>query len=244
MKPFLNYPGGKDGHGTLQNIINLIPELDHYFELFLGGGAIFRGLETAKKTTLNDIDPAVYHAWHEVKDHYQPFNLYNLNAIDCIIAKDIAGHKLDLPGNFIFLDLPYRFIVPKNQQPIYNYELNDLEHRVCLDALTTYKFAKIMICHYPDHLYNELLSGWHTHDYKSMTRAGMANERLYMNYAKPERLHDYRYIGCDFTYRQQLKRMRVNIINKLSRLDPVLRNAMLSDITKHFSTMQDLIDQT
>lgn len=242
MKPFLNYPGGKDGNGTIQNIVNLVPEHEHYFELFLGNGAVFRGMNQANRSTLNDLDRNVIDAWIEANLDFQPFDLYQYNAIHCIANKQIWQHDLDQPGNFIFLDPPYRFGSRKTKGKIYNCEMSDSDHSELLFALTNYTQAKIMICHYPDTMYDNYLHGWHKHDYKSMTRAGMADERLYMNYAKPERLHDYRYIGADFTNRQQLKRIRENMINKLSRLDPVLRNCILSDISQHFLTMSDQSD--
>ena len=36
------YPGGKNGAGVYQTLINLIPPHDTYIETYLGGGAIMR----------------------------------------------------------------------------------------------------------------------------------------------------------------------------------------------------------
>jgi hypothetical protein len=91
-----------------------------------------------------------------------------------------------------------------------------------------------MISHYPCELYDNELAGWIWHDYKSMTRHGLADERIYMNYPTPTVLHDYSYIGTNFTKRQTLKRSKTNILNKLDRLDPLLRNAVLAEINEHY----------
>lgn len=51
------YPGGKNGYGMYQKIINQIPRHDKYIELFLGSGSILRHKRPAQQNTGVDIDP-------------------------------------------------------------------------------------------------------------------------------------------------------------------------------------------
>jgi DNA adenine methylase len=51
----MSYPGGKNGAGVYQKIINLMPPHDRYFEPFLGGGAILRLKRPARENVACDL---------------------------------------------------------------------------------------------------------------------------------------------------------------------------------------------
>ena len=58
MLAIMVYPGGKNGAGVYQTIINLMPPHDVYIEPFLGGGAIMRQKRPALLNIGVDLDPS------------------------------------------------------------------------------------------------------------------------------------------------------------------------------------------
>lgn len=146
-----------------------------------------------------------------------------------VIAKNI-----DTPATFIYLDPPYLIESRKSKVPVYKYEMTRIDHELLLAAALKLKHARVMISAYPNGLYDELLTGWHTVDFYSNIRNGMALERLYMNYEIGDRLHDYSYIGSTFREREKHTRIKNNMLEKLQRIDPRLRNSILTDLAKYF----------
>lgn len=64
-----------------------------------------------------------------------------------------------------------------------------------------------------------------------MTRSGQqAREWIWMNYPQPNRLHDYNFLGKDFTDRQRIKRKAARFRDKILRMDPLERAAILAAI--------------
>ena len=54
----MSYPGGKNGSGVHQRIINLIPPHRVYIEGCVGSGAILRTKRPASASYAIDLDPA------------------------------------------------------------------------------------------------------------------------------------------------------------------------------------------
>jgi hypothetical protein len=54
----MSYPGGKNGSGVYQTLINLMPPHDVYIEPFLGGAAIMRLKRPARLNIGIDLDSA------------------------------------------------------------------------------------------------------------------------------------------------------------------------------------------
>jgi hypothetical protein len=63
----MTYPGGKNGAGTYQKIINRMPPHDCYIEPFLGGGAILRLKRPALLNIGVDLDRNVISQWWEAE---------------------------------------------------------------------------------------------------------------------------------------------------------------------------------
>ncbi len=59
----MSYPGGKNGAGAYQRLINQMPPHNTYIEPFLGGGAIMRNKLPAKQNVGVEIDEKVFHSW-------------------------------------------------------------------------------------------------------------------------------------------------------------------------------------
>lgn len=58
------YPGGKNGAGVYQTIINQLPPHDTYIEPFLGSGAVLRMKKPARASIAIDADADVVRIVH------------------------------------------------------------------------------------------------------------------------------------------------------------------------------------
>ena len=212
------YPGGKEGAGTFQRIINQIPPHDVYIEPFLGGGAILRHKRPAGSSIGIDIDADV-------------INRFLVGTVPGAIAIcDDAISWLESyawQGNeFVYADPPYvRSTCLSDCR--YRFDLSEKDHRRLLNVLLRLP-CPVMISGYMSSLYACILSGWETDHFKVVTRGGtIAEEWLWMNYAAPQALHDYGGLGKDFTDRQRIKRKIARWKRKLSALPMLEREAML-----------------
>lgn len=228
VKAYQNYFGGKNSNGTYQTIINKIPPHQTYMSLFLGNCAVTRYIEPAKNNLLNDIDKDVYSKWFALllPENYL---LTNTDAL-ALIKKYLIDGQYDRADTFIYLDPPYILKSRKSQVKVYTHEMTDQQHIDLLRLVKQIKFAKVMISHYPNDLYDTELRGWQTHDFYSIIRNGVALERLYMNYEQDGRLHDYRFLGDGFRERERNNRKINNMVAKVNRLDPLLKEAVLKKL--------------
>jgi DNA adenine methylase len=222
-----NYNGGKNGNGTYQQIINLIPPHRYYVEPFVGSGAIYRRKLPAVTTVLNDKDPRISKMWADQK--IEQVIVYNKCALQ--ILSSITNKHRDA---FVYIDPPYLFSTRISQKPLYDHEAGDADFHTKLLKLAAVSPAKVMISGYENDLYNDLLPGWHKHTFRSMTRKGMATETLWMNYKKPVILHDDRYLGDNFRRREKIKIKREGWMNRFRILSPEVRMSILTHINREF----------
>ena len=83
-----------------------------------------------------------------------------------------------------------------------------------------------------------MLKLWNSYDFQSMTRTGLRTETIFYNYDITSQLHDYSFIGNDFREREHYSRIRRNISKKFAVMDPLLRNAILDDLShSNFQTV-------
>ena len=220
------YNGGKGGAGTYQTIINEIPPIDTFIEVFAGGAAVAHNLKPPGSIVINDIDAGVIDQYIYAR---YPAILTNMDYKTCIDKHAYACSKC-----LVYADPPYLFETRKSQRTLYNYEWDVQDHIAFLDYARSMKCLCI-ISHYPCKRYDETLAGWRTVDFKSMTRNGLADERLYCNYSQPQKLHDYRYLGEDFTDRQRIKRKIQRVKTKLAMLQPLERAAFIAAVIEENS---------
>ena len=238
------YPGGKNANGTYQVIINQITPHTRYIELCLGSGAILRnkrpsefmdlGIEINEDIIKKQFPEAEAIPYYSSKDRrYEVKNKENecLYQIKCCDAIQYLENEQINKSTFIYADPPYPKSSRKDPKDIYDYEMTDEQHRKLLKLLMALP-ANIAISTYKNELYTSMLqpAGWRLLEFDTMTRGGHATEQLWMNYPEPTELHDYRYLGKNFTDRQRIHRKIYRHVRKLQELPILERNAIITYI--------------
>lgn len=229
------YPGGKNGAGVFQTIINQIPPHDLYIEAFAGSAAVFRNKRPAASSIVIDADAAACLALTSTIGG-------NAGAgsplVICADARSVIG-DLAVAGvlnyrTFIYCDPPYVRSTRRSPAAIYRCEMSDTDHVSLLSLLRDVP-AQIMLSGYRSAYYDSMLWDWRRIDFKAMTRAGPAIESLWMNYPEPVRLADYSHLGSTFRERQDLKRQRERWRARLARM-PVLKRQALLEAVRELET--------
>lgn len=224
-----NYPGAKGNSGIQQFLINNIPFHLRFFELFAGTAKLFYTKKEAKASLLSDIDIRV------CIEHGKEKRQKGYNVDVCHGSYDSVLHDFGLNftrQDFIYLDPPY----PESSRrggKLYKHEmLTDEEHEYFLSKVIAID-ANIMISTRENPLYSRMLKDWRKKEFHTSDRGGNCTELIYMNYPEPEILHQYDYVGHDFTDRQRIKRKRENIVKKLSSMPAVEKMSLIDEIVKH-----------
>lgn len=216
------YPGGKNGMGVYQTIINHMPPHRKYVEAFLGSGAVYRNKRPAERSILIDrsreaLDLCAQHAGEDPKAEYIEGNALAI----------LAGGPFG-PETLIYLDPPYLHET-RAKTKMYEHELADHEHEELLRVISRSP-AMVMISGYRSPMYERALETWTAVDFQAMTRGGMRTETLWINFPIPDRLHDYNHLGSDFREREKLKRRSRRFKAKLDRLPRLERLAMIAAV--------------
>lgn len=225
----MSYPGGKNGEGVYQRLINQIPPHDIYIETHLGAGAILRNKRPAKLNIGVDFDRDVVDSWLS-KDLGKSTFVYHEDAALFIREYGSCFYDSLLPEKktFVYCDPPY---LPETRKsgPLYRYEYTKHQHIELLELLLSLK-AMVMISGYRHAIYDDALKHWRRMDYMAPTRQGMVKESAWMNYEEPTELHDYRYLGDGFRSRERIKRKTKRWINNLEAMPPLERQAIITAI--------------
>ena len=227
-KVFDTYYGGKSASGVTQQIINEIRPHDVYMELFLGNGSVFRHMKPAAKNILIDLDPVVTQQWGQ-----SGVDVYNFDAIQFLRYQQWDTSK----RYCLYLDPPYPIKSRREGRERYACELTDVQHEELLTVIVNLPGCiDVLVSTYENDLYKTYLADWRLKTFSAKTRQGVATEYLYMNYQNQEGvLHDYQYLGEDFTDRQRIKRKIACEVKKLKALPSFERNAILSQVLTSFS---------
>lgn len=161
-----------------------------------------------------------------------------------------AFKRFSYPGAaLIYCDPPYMRETCKSRCR-YKYDLSDVDHRRLLRVLQELNALQdppmLMISGYDSPLYREMLpiakpempwNGWQHQTFQAMTRGGkQATEHLWFNFPPPVELHDYRYQGKNWRDRERMKRRQATWTNRLKKMAPYEREALLNAIRETTST--------
>lgn len=225
-----HYHGGKNGAGVWQFLISLMPPHNTYVELFAGSGALLRRKKPATSTIAIDADAAASAKLEKIKMPGLSVRtgdaLWHLDLVLMNRHPAIANAATTL----FFVDPPYLNATLSGGRQRYRVKFSDDGHAELLAHLDSLKAARVMITGYRSSMYDEALSSpcWHSLDYTSPTRGGARTETVWMNFPPPTELHDYRFVGGNFRERERIKRKISRWANRLLRLPPLERAAIMA----------------
>lgn len=217
------YPGGKNGAGTYQRIINLIPPHRVYIEPFAGSAAILRHKRPAQASVAIDLDEAAVDELSGTLEGIPGCSIFHGNGIVYLEKYAWVGDE------FVYCDPPY-LMQTRTSGKMYNEEMTDADHIRLLDVLLWKVPAPVMLSGYKSEMYREALVNWHRIDFQAMTRGGLRNESLWLNYRPPALLHDDSYLGENFRERERIKRKRKRWAAKFEALPVAERGAIYRDL--------------
>lgn len=250
----MQYPGGKQGHGVYQRLINQIPPHATYIAAFAGCDAIARHKRPAERTILVDRNVESlrkFAMWigktpHRIRSDWELVGgcgiawltqHFGLNRVLVEYAHQRWPRKVDAEigdgghdATFVYLDPPYlletRGSSARPGKRLYGeYELSDQQHGELIWVAKALP-CPVMVSHYPCRQYCAAFAEWRQITYRRFTHGGPREESAWMNYPRPTRLHDSRYVGESKRQRERIKRRVRNWTAALSRCDPLERQAI------------------
>lgn len=225
MDVYTSYPGGKQGSGVFQKIINQMPPHRVYVEGFLGGGAIMRMKRPALASIGIDADDAAISAARVWGVNVPNLTLIRGDAIAWLSANHTLGGDV-----LVYLDPPYLMSVRSSQRPIYRCEISEADHVRLLQVIKGLA-CMVVISGYWSELYERELKGWRVETFQTTNRGGgLATEYLWMNFQAPLELHDYRYLGRNFRERERIKRKKQRWVKRLAGMGSLERYALMEVI--------------
>lgn len=225
----MTYPGGKNGAGIYQRIINHMPPHKTYIEAFLGSGAVIRNKKVAlrnigidRSTEALSLCLDLAGSKSRLITHLEGCALELLPSLKAMVSDSIL---IDQPDTLIYADPPYVMDTRKGGE-LYDYEMSDEDHIRLLDILTEAR-CMVMISGYRSDLYDEALAHFHRVDYQANTRRGQVTECLWMNFRPPVELHDYSHLGDNFRERERIKKKKARWAEKIKNMDRQERLAIM-----------------
>lgn len=241
----MGYPGGKNGAGIYQRIINLIPPHDAYVEPFLGGGAVMRlkkpaifnyGLDLCATAVQNfeaarlaeSGDARAQSSKAAMVDPLGTASPFWAIRPGCGLAFLESSPIMASGSTLVYCDPPY-LMSTRSSGRAYEFEMSDVDHRRLLRWAIAAR-CRVMISGYWSGMYGRSLRSWRCVKFMAMTRGGLAEECLWLNFPEAAALHDYRYLGENFRERERIKRKTVRWRARLARMPLLERRALLSAI--------------
>jgi DNA adenine methylase len=222
----MTYPGGKNGSGVYQHIINEMPPHRVYVEPFLGHGAIMKLKKPAPASIGIDTDGDVIAHWRSLGSAPPNLTLLQANALDWLASTDFSNDTL------IYCDPPYLMSTRSSQRQIYRCELKDKDHKRLLEIIKGLP-CMVMVSGYWSEMYALALHDWRTDTFTTRTRGGkVATEWLWMNFPEPLELQDYSFLGDNFRERERIQRKIRRWKSRLLKMTPLERHAIMAAISE------------
>lgn len=226
----MTYPGGKNGGGSYQRIINHMPPHSVYIEPFLGSGAVLRNKRPADRNIGIDRSQKALKLCKALAGSRKDIEYINNSALALL---DTFGMAIQPSDTLIYCDPPYLAETRKGGD-LYDHELSAEDHKKLLDILASSKHM-VMISGYRSTLYDDQLIGFHRVDYMAQTRRGMVPESLWTNFPPPVALHDYSHLGDDYRERERIKRKKARWAVKIETMDRQERLAIMDVLTSEMA---------
>lgn len=239
------YPGGKDGSGVFQRLVNQIPPHDVFISAFLGDCSLMRRKLPAAVNVGVDLDGSTLSRFSAASAGRfdGELQLFCCDGIEWLrYAFDLerfnaAGGEAALVARFgvlagrcfVYADPPYRLESRKGGKRLYRFEMSEEDHCRFL-AVANRLPCLVMISHYGCDLYDEALEGWRSFEFQAWTRRGPATEKVWCNFEEPSELHDCRWLGGDKREREKYVRRRRNLMRRLRALPAVERQSILAEL--------------
>lgn len=229
--PAIPYPGGKGGAGVYHQIIGVMPPHQVYIEAFVGGGAVLRHKAAAPCSIVVDLDKKVIDGWLTIAGQAEAAGTAPPpQAALTVIHGDGIRFLRHYPWTgqeLVYCDPPY-LRATRRGGDLYNHEMSDRQHQALLDVLAGLP-VPFLLSGYRHAMYNDAADrhGWHSLDFKAMTRRGVRIETLWMNFEPPAERHDYRYLGTNFRERERIKRKQARWRAKLEKMPRAEQLAMM-----------------
>jgi len=259
-KPGKKWPGSKAASGTVQKLINEIPPHDHYVAAFAGADQIGQQKLAARLSTyidpqveaLKELQAALWPAEHEVDlirgDAFAwlPafFNLDRwpqpptprppaepLASLTLSIFDGIGGPLPPDLAAFVYIDPPYPLHARSGKRIYGDHELTDEQHDQLVDIARRLPCPTMISC-YDCEPYKTGLADWRRLEYFTQTHGGRKLEVAWMNYPRPPRLHDSRFVGQNKRQRERIRRRVRNWAAGLERMTPHERQAVEDAIAR------------
>lgn len=131
-------------------------------------------------------------------------------------------------STLVYCDPPY-LRSTRSGGRLYEFEMTDVDHRRLLRWAIAAR-CRVMISGYWSGMYARSLRSWRCVKFQAMTRGGLADECLWMNFEEAAALHDYRYLGENFRARERIKRKTLRWRNRLAKMPLLERRALLCAI--------------
>ena len=216
------YPGGKNGAGVWQWLINHMPPHRVYIEPFAGAAAVLRHKLPALSSIALDIDAAAVETLSALP--LPNLRVIHGDALTFLRSYPFTGEEL------VYCDPPYLFGTrASGRRGLYRHEFGEVEEHRALCARLQELPCAVMVSGYHSAEYDEWLRGWRRDRFRTTTRGGRtAWEYVWLNFPEPLELHDYRYLGQGYRERERIKRKKTRWARRWAEMPAQERYAILS----------------